>query len=96
MTQLQNQYLSTQGEIESLESQARQRQQHMDQLLSSLAGTVDISAPMLDAVSAAMERPAAFPNAVQQLCSQVFLCVPTSPFLCTAASYGSELCKGTK
>jgi len=96
VTQLQNQYLFAQGEIESLESQVRQRQQHMDQLLSSLAATVDISAPILDAVSAAMERPAAFPTAVQQLCSQVCLCVPTSPIPCTAPSYGSILYKGIK
>ena len=43
----------------------------MEQLLGSLAATADISTPVLDAVGASEERPAAFSAAVQQLCTQV-------------------------
>ena len=46
----------------------------MEQLLSSLAATADISAPVLDAIGTPEERPAAFSGAVQQLCMQVPPC----------------------
>ncbi|CAL5221203.1 g3352 [Coccomyxa viridis] len=68
---LQDQLRAAQGGIADLDGQVRQQQQRMEQLLSSLAATADISTPVLDAFSASEERPAAFPAAVQQLCSQV-------------------------
>lgn len=69
--ELQDQLRAAQGGIDGLEGQARQQQQRMEQLLSSLAATADISMPVLDAIGASEERPAAFPAAVQQLCTQV-------------------------
>ncbi len=68
---VQDQLRVAQGGIDSLEGQVRQQQQRMEQLLSSLAATADISAPVLDAVGASEERPATFSAAVQQLCTQV-------------------------
>ena len=59
---------AAQAEMDGLEEQHRQRAK---QLLSALAATADVSAPVQDALSASEERPAAFSAAVQQLCSQV-------------------------
>ncbi len=59
------------AENEGLEGQVRQQRQRLDQLLSSLTATVDISPFVLDTLGATEERPGAFSGALQQLCSQV-------------------------
>ena len=65
---LQDQLRAAQDGIDGLEGQVRQQQQRMEQLLSALAATAEISTPVLNAIGASEERPAA----VQQLCMQVF------------------------
>lgn len=70
---MQSELLAAQGETQGLEGQVRQQQQRIEQLLSALAATVDISAPVIDALGAAEERSGAFSAAVQQLCGQVLL-----------------------
>ena len=71
VAEVQGKLQSAQAEIDSLEGQLRQHRQRAKQLLSALAATADISAPVQDALSASEERPTAFSAAVQQLCSQV-------------------------
>ncbi len=71
VAEMQGELRSAQAEIDGLEGQLRQHRQRAEQLLSALAATADISAPVQDALSASEERPAAFPAAVQQLCGQV-------------------------
>ena len=68
---LQNELRAEEGRTEGLDFQLQKQHQRMNQLLSSLAATADISASVLDDLDASQERDPIFSAAVQQLCTQV-------------------------
>ena len=82
---MQGELRSAQAEIDGLEVQLRQHRQRAEQLLSALAATADVSAPVQDALNTSEERPTAFSTAVQQLCGQVLR--PKSGIHCCSTAF---------